>query len=189
MNTKQLTLASLALISTLFLSACDGDDGQDGVDGLPGSPGADGADGSKFEQVLVDYEGMGLNVRGIRAGDQFLEALAGESDPETKRKAIGRVFVEVFDEASQQVEGARWLGQGTIYPDVIESVSATGGPSATIKSHHNVGGICPITFRSDSVRSSKVGAKLSRNQNGAFSCLASLIGILYRLMPAWVCKG
>ncbi len=95
----------------------------------------------EFEQVLVDYEGMGLNVRGIRAGDQFLEALAGESDPETKRKAIGRVFVEVFDEASQQVEGARWLGQGTIYPDVIESVSATGGPSATIKSHHNVGGL------------------------------------------------
>jgi GMP synthase (glutamine-hydrolysing) len=95
----------------------------------------------EFEQVLVDYEGMGLNVRGIRAGDQFLEALAGESDPETKRKAIGRVFIEVFDEASQQVEGARWLGQGTIYPDVIESVSATGGPSATIKSHHNVGGL------------------------------------------------
>ena len=95
----------------------------------------------EFEQVLVDYEGMGLNVRGIRAGDQFLKALAGESDPETKRKAIGRVFIEVFDEASQQVEGARWLGQGTIYPDVIESVSATGGPSATIKSHHNVGGL------------------------------------------------
>ena len=96
---------------------------------------------NEFEQVLEDYNDMGLNVRGVRAGDQFLEALAGESDPETKRKAIGRVFIEVFDEASHQVEGARWLGQGTIYPDVIESVSATGGPSATIKSHHNVGGL------------------------------------------------
>ena len=96
---------------------------------------------NEFEQVLEDYNDMGLNVRGVRAGDQFLEALAGEADPETKRKAIGRVFIEVFDEASHQVEGARWLGQGTIYPDVIESVSATGGPSATIKSHHNVGGL------------------------------------------------
>jgi len=96
---------------------------------------------NEFEQVLEDYKDMGLNVRGVRAGDQFLTALAGESDPETKRKAIGRVFIEVFDDASHQVEGARWLGQGTIYPDVIESVSATGGPSATIKSHHNVGGL------------------------------------------------
>ncbi len=96
---------------------------------------------NEFEQVLEDYEDMGLNVRGVRAGDQFLGALAGEADPETKRKAIGRVFVEVFDKASHQVEGAKWLGQGTIYPDVIESVSATGGPSATIKSHHNVGGL------------------------------------------------
>jgi GMP synthase (glutamine-hydrolysing) len=84
---------------------------------------------------------MGLNVRGVRAGDKFMEALSGLIDPELKRKAIGRVFVEVFDEASKQVEGANWLGQGTIYPDVIESVSATGGPSATIKSHHNVGGL------------------------------------------------
>ena len=96
---------------------------------------------NEFEQVLEDYNDMGLNVRGVRAGDQFLAALSGESDPETKRKAIGRVFIEVFDEASHQVDGARWLGQGTIYPDVIESVSATGGPSATIKSHHNVGGL------------------------------------------------
>jgi GMP synthase (glutamine-hydrolysing) len=95
----------------------------------------------EFEEVLVNYEHMGLNVRGIRAGDKFLEALSGLSDPELKRKAIGRVFVEVFDEASKKVEGANWLGQGTIYPDVIESVSATGGPSATIKSHHNVGGL------------------------------------------------
>jgi GMP synthase (glutamine-hydrolysing) len=84
---------------------------------------------------------MGLQVKGIQAGDRFLEALAGESDPEKKRKAIGKVFIDVFDDASKDVEGAKWLAQGTIYPDVIESVSATGGPSATIKSHHNVGGL------------------------------------------------
>jgi len=96
---------------------------------------------AEFEQVLDNYEHMGLNVRGVRAGDRFMEALSGLIDPELKRKAIGRVFVEVFDEASKLVEGAKWLGQGTIYPDVIESVSATGGPSATIKSHHNVGGL------------------------------------------------
>ncbi|MGY8888519.1 MAG: glutamine-hydrolyzing GMP synthase, partial [Flavobacteriales bacterium] len=95
----------------------------------------------EYEEVLENYEHMGLNVRGVRAGDKFMDALSGLSDPELKRKAIGRVFVEVFDEASKQVEGANWLGQGTIYPDVIESVSATGGPSATIKSHHNVGGL------------------------------------------------
>ncbi|MBO74553.1 MAG: glutamine-hydrolyzing GMP synthase, partial [Flavobacteriales bacterium] len=95
----------------------------------------------EFEEVLVSYEDMGLQVEGIRAGDRFLSALAGESDPETKRKAIGKVFVDVFDDASKKVENAHWLAQGTIYPDVIESVSATGGPSATIKSHHNVGGL------------------------------------------------
>lgn len=71
----------------------------------------------------------------------FLGDLAGESDPETKRKTIGRVFIEVFDDESHLVENAKWLAQGTIYPDVIESVSATGGPSQTIKSHHNVGGL------------------------------------------------
>jgi GMP synthase (glutamine-hydrolysing) len=96
---------------------------------------------NEFEQVLETYEGMGLQVKGIQAGDRFLTALAGESDPEKKRKAIGKVFIDVFDDASKDVEGARWLAQGTIYPDVIESVSATGGPSATIKSHHNVGGL------------------------------------------------
>jgi GMP synthase (glutamine-hydrolysing) len=96
---------------------------------------------NEFEQVLQTYEGMGLQVKGIQAGDRFLEALAGESDPEKKRKAIGKVFIDVFDDASKDVEGAKWLAQGTIYPDVIESVSATGGPSATIKSHHNVGGL------------------------------------------------
>ncbi len=95
----------------------------------------------EFTQVLKQYEGMGLNVKGVDASARFLDALRGESDPETKRKAIGRVFVEVFDDESKLVENAKWLGQGTIYPDVIESVSATGGPSATIKSHHNVGGL------------------------------------------------
>jgi GMP synthase (glutamine-hydrolysing) len=70
-----------------------------------------------------------------------MEALAGESDPELKRKAIGRVFIEVFDDEAHEVKNVTWLAQGTIYPDVIESVSATGGPSATIKSHHNVGGL------------------------------------------------
>ena len=95
----------------------------------------------EFEQVLENYKDMGLNVKGVRAGDKFLEELNGLTDPEMKRKAIGKVFVDVFDEASKEVEGANWLGQGTIYPDVIESVSATGGPSATIKSHHNVGGL------------------------------------------------
>ena len=96
---------------------------------------------NEFSQVLDTYEDMGLQVKGIQAGDRFLEALAGESDPEKKRKAIGKVFIDVFDDASKEVEGAKWLAQGTIYPDVIESVSATGGPSATIKSHHNVGGL------------------------------------------------
>ena len=96
---------------------------------------------NEYAEVLKQYEGMGLNVKGVDASARFLEALEGESDPETKRKAIGRVFIEVFDDESKLVENAKWLGQGTIYPDVIESVSATGGPSATIKSHHNVGGL------------------------------------------------
>jgi GMP synthase (glutamine-hydrolysing) len=95
----------------------------------------------EFESVLDSYKGMGLNVKGVNAKDRFYAALAGQTDPEVKRKAIGRVFIEVFDEESKGVENAKWLGQGTIYPDVIESVSATGGPSATIKSHHNVGGL------------------------------------------------
>ena len=95
----------------------------------------------EFETVLESYKGLGLNVKGVDASDRFYKALAGESDPEKKRKIIGGMFIEVFDEESHQVEGAKWLGQGTIYPDVIESVSATGGPSATIKSHHNVGGL------------------------------------------------
>tara|TARA_R110000868_G_scaffold403147_3_gene680085 strand:+ start:12570 stop:14102 length:1533 start_codon:yes stop_codon:yes gene_type:complete len=96
---------------------------------------------NEFPNVLEQYEGMGLNVKGVDASARFLDELEGESDPEKKRKIIGRVFIEVFDDESHLVEDAKWLAQGTIYPDVIESVSATGGPSATIKSHHNVGGL------------------------------------------------
>ena len=96
---------------------------------------------NEFETVLHQYEGMGLNVKGVDASARFLDALAGEADPEKKRKIIGRVFIEVFDDEAHQVENAKWLAQGTIYPDRIESVSASGGPSATIKSHHNVGGL------------------------------------------------
>ncbi|MCT4629712.1 glutamine-hydrolyzing GMP synthase [Winogradskyella sp.] len=96
---------------------------------------------NEFEDVLHQYEGMGLNVKGVDASARFLDALAGESDPEKKRKTIGRVFIEVFDDEAHLIQDVKWLAQGTIYPDVIESVSATGGPSATIKSHHNVGGL------------------------------------------------
>jgi GMP synthase (glutamine-hydrolysing) len=95
----------------------------------------------EFSSVLNQYEGMGLNVKGVDASARFLGALAGIDDPEQKRKAIGRVFIEVFDDEAHLINDVKWLAQGTIYPDVIESVSATGGPSATIKSHHNVGGL------------------------------------------------
>ncbi|MDC7998825.1 glutamine-hydrolyzing GMP synthase [Gilvibacter sediminis] len=95
---------------------------------------------NEFESVLEQYQGMGLNVKGVDASARFLDALKGVTDPEAKRKAIGRVFIEVFDDEANQVEGVNWLGQGTIYPDVIESVSVN-GPSVTIKSHHNVGGL------------------------------------------------
>ena len=86
---------------------------------------------NEFDEVLEGYEGMGLNVKGVRAADRFYAALSGVSDPEGKRKAIGATFIDVFDHESGLLEGVKWLGQGTIYPDVIESVSATGGPSAT----------------------------------------------------------
>lgn len=95
---------------------------------------------NEFSQVLEQYKGMGLNVKGVDASKRFLDALAGEKEPEAKRKIIGRVFIEVFDDESHQIEDVKWLGQGTIYPDIIESVSVK-GPSATIKSHHNVGGL------------------------------------------------
>lgn len=95
---------------------------------------------NEFEDVLASYKGMGLNVRGVDASERFYADLKGVTDPEKKRKIIGRDFVEVFNEEARKIEGARWLGQGTIYPDVIESCSVK-GPSATIKSHHNVGGL------------------------------------------------
>ena len=95
----------------------------------------------EFSSVLTQYEGMGLNVKGVDASARFLDALSGLEDPELKRKAIGRVFIEVFDDEANMIQDVKWLAKGTIYPDVIESVSATGGPSATIKSHHNVGGL------------------------------------------------
>lgn len=95
---------------------------------------------NEFEDVLDSYKQMGLNVIGVRAGDKFLSDLAGVTDPEAKRKIIGRDFIEVFDAEAQKIKDARWLAQGTIYPDVIESVSVN-GPSVTIKSHHNVGGL------------------------------------------------
>lgn len=95
---------------------------------------------NEFEEVLKSYEGMGLNVEGVDASQQFYDALDGVSDPEAKRKAIGKVFIDVFDEASKKLPGVKWLAQGTIYPDVIESISVN-GPSQTIKSHHNVGGL------------------------------------------------
>ncbi len=95
---------------------------------------------NEFENVMHSYESMGLNVIGVRAGQKFLSDLAGVTDPERKRKIIGRDFIEVFDEEAQKLTDVKWLAQGTIYPDVIESVSVN-GPSATIKSHHNVGGL------------------------------------------------
>ncbi|GFR80568.1 GMP synthase [glutamine-hydrolyzing] [Elysia marginata] len=93
----------------------------------------------EFEQVIQQYVGMGLHVEGVDASKRFIQSLEGVTDPEEKRKTIGKVFIDVFEEASKKVD-AVWLGQGTIYPDVIESISIK-GPSATIKSHHNVGGL------------------------------------------------
>ena len=94
----------------------------------------------EFEEVEQSYEGMGLNVTAIDAQQAFYTALAGEADPEKKRKAIGRTFIEVFEREAKKLTNIKYLGQGTIYPDVIESVSVH-GPSVTIKSHHNVGGL------------------------------------------------
>jgi len=95
---------------------------------------------NEFEGVLEQYKGMGLNVKGVDASHRFYADLAGVTDPESKRKIIGRDFIEVFNDEARKFGDARWLAQGTIYPDVIESVSVN-GPSATIKSHHNVGGL------------------------------------------------
>lgn len=95
---------------------------------------------NEFNEVLKNYKQLGFNVIGVDASERFYKALQGISDPEAKRKAIGNTFIEVFDEEAKKIKNAKWLGQGTIYPDVIESVSVK-GPSQTIKSHHNVGGL------------------------------------------------
>lgn len=122
---------------------------------------------NEFEDVLDSYKHMGLNVRGVDAKKRFYNALKGTSDPEKKRKIIGNTFIEVFDEEAHKISDVKWLAQGTIYPDVIESKSVK-GPSATIKSHHNVGGLPDFmklkiveplnTLFKDEVR--KIGAKL-----------------------------
>ncbi len=95
---------------------------------------------NEFEDVLHSYKDLGLNVKGVDASDSFLDALKGVEEPEAKRKVIGNTFIEVFDHEAHLIKDVKWLAQGTIYPDVIESVSVK-GPSATIKSHHNVGGL------------------------------------------------
>ena len=99
----------------------------------------------EFESVLKSYQQLGLNVTGVNASEHFYTKLAGKTLPEEKRKAIGNCFIEVFDREAHRIEGISYLGQGTIYPDVIESVSVH-GPSVTIKSHHNVGGL-PDTMK------------------------------------------
>lgn len=98
---------------------------------------------NEFEKVLKDYEHLGLNVIGVNAKDKFYEELAGVTDPEQKRKIIGKGFIDVFDEEAHKLKDIKWLGQGTIYPDIIESLSITG---TVIKSHHNVGGL-PDTMK------------------------------------------
>lgn len=99
----------------------------------------------EFEQVLHTYRQLDLNVKGVDARDYFYARLAGKTDPEEKRKIIGKSFIEIFDKEAHLLTDISFLGQGTIYPDVIESVSVH-GPSATIKSHHNVGGL-PDTMK------------------------------------------
>ncbi len=95
---------------------------------------------NEYEQVLGSYRHMGLNVIGINASEKFISSLKGVLEPERKRKIIGKIFIDIFDKEAGKIKDAKWLAQGTIYPDVIESVSVN-GPSATIKSHHNVGGL------------------------------------------------
>ncbi len=93
------------------------------------------------EVVAMFHDHYNLNLKLVDASDRFISALEGEADPEVKRKTIGRLFIDVFEEEAKAIGGADFLAQGTLYPDVIESVSFTGGPSVTIKSHHNVGGL------------------------------------------------
>ena len=94
----------------------------------------------EYKNVLENYKELGLNVVGSESADLFLGRLAGVAEPEKKRKIIGNTFIDVFDQEASKIKDAKWLGQGTIYPDVIESLSGN-GPSQTIKSHHNVGGL------------------------------------------------
>ena len=126
----------------------------------------------EFQNVLTQYEGMGLNVKGVDSSKHFIDLLLNVTDPEEKRKVIGKAFIDVFDKEAKLINGAEWLAQGTIYPDVIESISVK-GPSATIKSHHNVGGLpdfmklsviepLKMLFK-DEVR--RVGASLKIDQN------------------------
>ncbi len=126
---------------------------------------------NEFEQVLESYKGLGLNVIGVDAKNEFYSALKNITEPEKKRKAIGKTFIDVFDAEAHKIENVKWLAQGTIYPDVIESISVK-GPSATIKSHHNVGGLpdfmklqivepLKLLFK-DEVR--RVGKELGLNQ-------------------------
>jgi GMP synthase (glutamine-hydrolysing) len=127
---------------------------------------------NEYETVLDSYEHMGLNVVGVDAKDRFYKSLKGITDPEKKRKAIGNTFIEVFDEEAHRIQDVSWLAQGTIYPDVIESKSVK-GPSATIKSHHNVGGLPDFmklkiveplnTLFKDEVR--KIGRNLKMDPN------------------------
>ncbi len=127
---------------------------------------------NEFESVLDSYQHMGLNVTGVDAKKRFYKALRGITDPEKKRKAIGNTFIEVFDQEAHRIQDVKWLAQGTIYPDVIESKSVK-GPSSTIKSHHNVGGLPDFmklkiveplnTLFKDEVR--KIGKKLEMDPN------------------------
>jgi GMP synthase (glutamine-hydrolysing) len=127
---------------------------------------------NEFEQVLTSYKGMGLNVKGIDAKTKFYSDLKGLSEPEAKRKAIGKAFIDVFDEEAKKISGVKWLGQGTIYPDVIESVSVK-GPSATIKSHHNVGGL-----------PAKMNLKVCEPLNTLFKDEVRLVGKTLGIDPA-----
>ena len=95
----------------------------------------------EYIRVLESYRHLGLNITGVDAKAEFYGALKGLEDPEAKRKAIGRTFIEVFDREAHRIKDVKWLGQGTIYPDVIESAGTKTGKAKTIKSHHNVGGL------------------------------------------------
>ncbi|CAN5462915.1 glutamine-hydrolyzing GMP synthase [soil metagenome] len=127
---------------------------------------------NEYQQVLDSYKGMGLNIKGIDAKEKFYKALDGLSEPEAKRKAIGKTFIDVFDEESHTISDVKWLGQGTIYPDVIESVSVK-GPSVTIKSHHNVGGL-----------PAKMKLKIVEPLNALFKDEVRLVGKTLSIDPA-----